>query len=281
VKKKLNLNELVWFLILLGFTCYFYNVINTDRITSFVHPKMVKYVKFALYFFIILVAFQGKNIFNNKKSKSLKIGYIMFLIPLTLGILLKSEGVSAENVIRKGFSLTSQSKINILKHKHITLADGTELCEHDEKDVHPTENANILLKNSLENMGQIKGEILHIDNENFINTYEDIYGNSQNYVGRDVSMKGFIYRQQGLYKDEFILSRIAVSCCMADAQLMGILCDYNQEEILPEGIWVSIEGTLGQREYVDPKSGEINMIPMIIVNKIEKDNNQKNEYIYN
>ena len=74
MKKKLNLNELIWFLILIGFTCYFYMIISTNKITLFVHPKMVKYVKFALCFFIILVIFQGKNIFSNKKAKRLKIG---------------------------------------------------------------------------------------------------------------------------------------------------------------------------------------------------------------
>ena len=56
---------------------------------------MVKYVKFALYFFVILVIFQGKNIYSIKKAKGLKLGYMMFVIPLTLGFLLKPEGVSA------------------------------------------------------------------------------------------------------------------------------------------------------------------------------------------
>ena len=67
-------------------------IISTNKLTLFVHPKMVKYVKFALYFFIILVIFQGKNIYAFKKAKRLKLGYIMFLIPLTLGFLLKPEG---------------------------------------------------------------------------------------------------------------------------------------------------------------------------------------------
>ena len=72
LKKKLNLNELIWFLILIGFTFYFYRVISTNKLTLFVHPKMVKYVKFALYFFIVLVIFQGKNIYAFKKAKRIK-----------------------------------------------------------------------------------------------------------------------------------------------------------------------------------------------------------------
>ena len=118
-------------------------------------------------------------------------------------------------------------------------------------------------------------------NENFINTYEDIYGNPHNYFGRAINMKGFIYKQKGLNKDEFILSRIVVSCCAADAQLVGILCDYSEGEKFTEGTWVNIEGTLGEREYKDYKSGEISIIPIIKVNKIEKLDKQNNEYIYN
>lgn len=281
MKKKLNLNELIWFFILIGFTCYFYMIISTEKITLFVHPKMVKYVNFALYFFIILVIFQGKNVFSNKKIKSFKLGYMMFLIPLTLGFLLKSEGVSAESVINKGFSLTSQLKINTLKHKHITLADGTEVCEHDQEDAYANENGKAPLKNSLESLAPIEDRIINMTNDNFINIYEAIYGNPYNYVGRDINIKGFIYKQKGINKDQFIISRVLVSCCAADAQLTGILCNYSEEKVFNEGTWVNIEGTLGEGEYKDTKSGEVSVIPIINVNKIEKADSQDNEYIYN
>ncbi|MEK6266662.1 MAG: TIGR03943 family protein [Clostridium sp.] len=281
MKKKFNLNELIWFFILLGFTCYFYMIISTDKITLYVHPKMIKYVKFALYFFIVLVIFQSKKIFSFKKNKKLKIGYIMFLIPLTLGFLLKSEGLSAYNVINKGFSLTSQLKINTLKHKHTTLDDGTEICEHnDEEEGHSTYDY-VLLNEPLDSVALVKGETIEMASENFINTYENIYGNPYDYVGRTINMKGFVYNQNGLNKNEFILSRILVSCCSADAQLVGLLCDYSEGNVLTEGTWVNVEGTLGQYEYKDAKSGEINVIPIIKIDKIEPIEVENNEYIYN
>jgi len=254
--------------------------ISTNKLTLFVHPKMVKYVKFALYFFIILIIFQGKRIFTHRKAKSLKLGYIMFLIPLTLGFLLKPEGVSVDSAINKGFSLTSQLKINTLKHKHTVLEDGTEICEINDIDTHSTENANDTPKESLESVSLLEEKSINITNGNFIKTYEDIYGNLHKHVGRTINMKGFIYNQKGLNKNEFILSRIAVSCCAADAQLVGILCDYSHEELFTEGTWVNIEGILGEREYVDDKNGEISVIPIIQVKKLEKSNNQRNEYIY-
>ncbi|MBU3143526.1 TIGR03943 family putative permease subunit [Clostridium sp. CF012] len=287
MKKKLNLNELIWFLILMGFTCYFYRIINTNKLTLFVHPKMVKYVKFALYFFIVLVIFQGKNILSFKKTKRVKLGYMMFLIPLLLGFLLKPVGISADTAINKGFSLTSQLKINTLKHKHSVLEDGTEVCEHDGENTHfventnVAENSNVALKNPIESNPLLKEKTINMTSENFINTYEEIYGSPHNYIGRSINMKGFIYKQKGLNKAEFILSRIVVSCCAADAQIVGILCDYSEEKIFPESTWVNIEGTLGERDYKDAKSGEISVIPIIKVSKVEKLDVQNNDYIYN
>ncbi len=281
MKKRINLNELIWFFILIGFTFYFYNIISTNKITLYVHPKMVKYVKFALYFFIVLSIFQVKNIFSVKNNKRLKLGYMMFLIPLTLGSLLKAEGVSAYNVINKGFSLTSQLKINTLKHKHTTLADGTEVCEHKDEYSHSIEDDHFSLKEPLDSMTIIKDETINMKSGNFMRIYEDIYGDSFEYIGRDINMKGFIYKQNGLNKDEFILSRILVSCCTADAQLVGLLCDYSQGEVLDEGTWIKIQGTLEQHEYKDVKSGEVNVIPIIKVWKIEKVEAQNNEYIFN
>ncbi len=281
MKKNLNLNELVWFLILIGFTCYFYMVISTDKITLFVHPKMVKYVSFALYFFMVLVVFQVKNIFSSQKVKSLKFGYIMFLIPLALGVLLKAEGVSTHSVISKGFSLTSQLKINTLKHKHITLVDGTEVCEHDEEYSHPANHEDASLDGNLESLALKEAKIIDMSNEEFLKNYENIYGNPHNYVGRVINMKGFIYKQEGLSKNEFILSRILISCCAADAQLVGLLCDYSEAMVFAEGAWINIVGTLAEGEYEDYKSGEVSIIPVIKVSKIEEINKQDNEYIYN
>jgi putative membrane protein len=257
-------------------------IISTDKTTLYVHPKMIKYVKFALYFFIVLTIFQGKKIFSINKNKKLKIGYIMFLIPLTLGILLKSEGLSAYNVINKGFSLTSQLKINTLKHKHTTLDDGTEICEHnDNEESHSIYDDYVLLNEPLDSVALVKGEVIEMASENFINTYENIYGNPYDYVGRNINMKGFVYNQNGLNQNEFILSRILVSCCSADAQLVGLLCDYSEENVLTEGTWVNVEGTLGQYEYKDVKSGETNVIPIIKIDKIEQIEVENNEYIYN
>ncbi|MBZ9625233.1 TIGR03943 family protein [Clostridium sp. FP2] len=281
MKKKLNLNELIWFIILTGFTCYFYMIISTNKITLFVHPKMVKYVKFALYFFITLLIFQGKNIYSFKKAKRLKIGYIMFLIPLTLGFILKPVGMSTYSAINKGFSLNSQLKISNLKHKHKVLADGTEVCEHNEEHINSIDGANVSSNKSLENIVAVKAGTIDITKENFIKSYEDIYGNPHNYVGRVINTKGFIYKQKGLNEGEFILSRIIVSCCAADAQLLGILCGYPEKKSFTEGTWVNVEGTLGEREYVDSKSGQITVIPIIKVNKIEKIDKHNNEYIYN
>jgi putative membrane protein len=280
VKKKLNLNELIWFLILVGFTCYFYMSISTGKITLFVHPKMVKYVKFAVCFFIVLAVFQGRNIFSDKKVKPLKIGYFMFLIPLALGILLKSGELSIDTVISKGFSLTSQLKINSLNHKHTTLGGEAEQCD-DKNHNHGAKDANISLKNPIESIQLLKVGAIVMTNENFINNYEDIYGNSSNNIGRVINMKGFIYKQKELREEEFILSRMLVSCCMADVQLVGLLCDYKGERVFTEGSFVSIEGILGQREYKDPKSGETVVIPIIQVTKMERVDKLSNEYIYN
>jgi len=281
MKKKLNLNELIWFLILVGFTCYFYFIISTGKITLFVHPKMVKYVKFALCFFIVLSIFQGKNIYSNKRAKTLKIGYFMFLIPLTLGFFLKAGELSIDTVMNKGFSLTSQLKINSLKHEHTNIDGALEQCNHNEEHNHVDYASNDSLNNPKESIQLVKDTTIVMTNENFMKNYEEIYGNSCNYVGRLIKMRGFIYRQEGLRKDEFILSRMMVSCCMADVQLVGLLCDYNGKGVFTDGNFVSIEGILGEREYKDPKNGETVVIPIIKVAKIEKIDKLSNEYIYN
>ena len=151
----------------------------------------------------------------------------------------------------------------------------------DVENINPVENNNLTLPLPIESISPLKGETISVTNENFVNTYEDLYGNTKDNIGRHLYMKGFIYKQKGLDKDEFILARILVSCCAADAQLVGVLCDFSKVKGFTEGTWVNIEGILGQREYADSKNGNISIIPIIKVNMIEKTDKQSNEYIYN
>lgn len=64
--KRFNINELFKFIIMVGFTFYFYYLVLTDKLNLFINPKMVKYIIFASIFFTILTVYQFTKVFTVK-----------------------------------------------------------------------------------------------------------------------------------------------------------------------------------------------------------------------
>ncbi len=112
---KINRNECKWFAILLGFTYFIYSLISTGKIYYFIHPKMVKYVKFSLVVFFILAIVQFKNVFKvephpNKK----KISFFIFLLPLILGLYFNPQQLNSEVASKKELTYFTRMLKNLL-----------------------------------------------------------------------------------------------------------------------------------------------------------------------
>ncbi len=65
-------------------------------------------------------------------------------------------------------------------------------------------------------------------------------------------MTGSVFKDPELLKDdEFIPGRLAMTCCVADLAVTGLICHYDQASELEQDSWVTVEGTffIGQYEY--------------------------------
>lgn len=61
-----------------------------------------------------------------------------------------------------------------------------------------------------------------------------------------------------------------MSCCVADVQIVGLMCEYDNSVDLKENEWVSVEGV------IDVKDNK----PVINVKEVIKLEKPKNSYIY-
>lgn len=84
--RRLNIGELIWFIILCGFTIYISILLKDGSISKYIHPHMIKYTKFAAMVFGILAFLQIPKIFG--EGNNFKVIIIIFFIPLVLGIII-------------------------------------------------------------------------------------------------------------------------------------------------------------------------------------------------
>lgn len=94
-------------------------------------------------------------------------------------------------------------------------------------------------------------DTIEVKEEGFLEmlTMLDMYRN--NFVDKTIHISGFVYREDGMSDNTFVVSRMAMQCCSADAMPYGFLVytdDANQYEL---DTWITVEGKLGLTEYND------------------------------
>jgi putative membrane protein len=64
------------------------------------------------------------------------------------------------------------------------------------------------------------------------------------YAGERARVTGFVFRDERFGENQFMVTRFVVSCCVADANVAGLVVDWPEAAALPADQWVEVAGTL-------------------------------------
>lgn len=106
-----------------------------------------------------------------------------------------------------------------------------------------------------------------VSNDDFALWLAEIDSNSRQYEGYTIVMTGYVVNNFKIPKEnEFTVSRLAMTCCIADVSPTGLRCIYDKASELDSESWVTVEGTLSivEKQYNDITLKE----PQIHVTKI-------------
>ncbi|KEI00764.1 TIGR03943 family protein [Clostridium botulinum] len=238
--KRFNIEELLKFLCLLGFSIYFDYLILTNNIGIFISPKMFKYTVFASIVFTILAIYQFTKIFTIKNAVSMDKSYIVIFLTLIIGV----------NAVRVGMNS------NIGSNKISSVNSSKNKVQNSSK-----QNSSSNIKNEKK---------LIFDDNNYARLIFDIENNLNKYKGTKVAINGCVYKDSSFKNDEFAIGRLMISCCVADAELVGLTCRYSNTKDLKINSWIKVEGILD----IDKNKP---ILKVISLTNIEK---PKNIYVY-
>ncbi|MGQ9814144.1 MAG: TIGR03943 family putative permease subunit, partial [Candidatus Roseilinea sp.] len=94
------------------------------------------------------------------------------------------------------------------------------------------------------------------------------------FVGQEVDVIGFVYRDPRNASNQFWVSRFVVSCCVADASAIGLLVQADQASTLTLDSWVRVTGRLGLGEFAGER------LPVIVPDTIEPTEQPEHPYLY-
>jgi uncharacterized repeat protein (TIGR03943 family) len=68
-------------------------------------------------------------------------------------------------------------------------------------------------------------------------------GDPAAFAGQEATVTGFVYWEETFAADQFMVSRFVVTCCVADAAVLGLLVSWPNSLDLPLDTWVEVHGT--------------------------------------
>lgn len=251
-----NLKKIFKRLIILSYAIIMLFVVLSGLIGKFVHPRMIPYIiicGIVLLVFLIVDIFNKKVVSHNTFNKS----DIIYIFPIILIFFINNGNLSANVINNKGINVgekTTQDVQNDDYNKAMELAKEMDEAETEKE---TAEIRNIVINDS-----------------NYIETLIDMSDNLDSYVGSEVSINGFIYRDDTMSSNQFVIGRLAITCCAADAQLFGYLCKYDDWNKLKDNEWFNIKAKI-ETTVMDGMK-----LPYFNVQEVNMIDKPKDEYIY-
>ncbi|GAA3314649.1 hypothetical protein GCM10020331_007720 [Ectobacillus funiculus] len=113
-------------------------------------------------------------------------------------------------------------------------------------------------------------QTITVDDTRFISILDVIGRNVSGFKGKQIVFTGFVDREPDFKKDQVVVARYGITCCVADASVLGMMINGSSVSALKAGEWVKVTGVLDQTTYIDT------ILPIIKVTAIEKQLLQRN-----
>lgn len=94
------------------------------------------------------------------------------------------------------------------------------------------------------------------------------------YEGRQVDVVGFVYRDESVEEDEFLLGRFVIRCCVVDATPVGLTIDAG-DEVYEDNVWLRVQGT-----FVTQLNDEGGSRLVVVPETIEEVDKPASPYVY-
>ncbi|SNT26134.1 putative membrane protein [Anaerovirgula multivorans] len=252
MRKTLDINESIKFIILLGYTYYIYHLLAFNTILYFMEPRLVKFAIPLLIALILLSIFQAKKVVSHTKKGKIKFGYLAFFIPLIIAVTTVPWEINEALAIKIGGSIEDRQVI---------------------EEIYLNEDA-------IEGIDYRRNGVLEIDEKVFDDALTKIKQNPELYVGQRVSIAGFIDIKDSFSENTFAICRLLMVCCEDDALITGILAEWENIYEFDNYDWVQLKGFIDRIEHHDEYGNKTHISTVIKVEEIKKIERPSSIYVY-
>ncbi|WP_409251922.1 TIGR03943 family putative permease subunit [Bacillus sp. SCS-153A] len=255
-------------IILIGYALLILKLFLTFDMVNFVAEKMHGYMYFALGVFIFLGVVQiirGTSSAKHSTScgceghelprgflKSALV-YSLFVIPVILGFLLPDNLLDSSVASKRGVNMGSgmYTAPPSTGKKAAVNEEANPIQEKAEPEVHLGNYEEFPVEKDFDKLKEIVSskEKIYVRDEQFIQTLSIIDENLDVFIGKEIQLTGFIYKDESFVENQAVISRFTVTCCVADAGVYGLLTEDNQLASLEPDTWVNVSGIVNKVDF--------------------------------
>lgn len=286
--------------ILTGFAMFIVYLDRTGEIILYIAPRMELYVKlsaiglYAAAVYQVYAALQ-KRMGNRTPGCDCEhehapspsiikniIIYGLFVFPLLLGFLVPTGTLGSALASKKGVSLSgsaaiertaAQSPTTPIANENNTIPPAAEQQTGDSLDaLFPSDEyteAHAAYGKKL-----YSNSLITVPEKQFIETLTTLDLYREAFIGKEIEITGFVYREEDMGEERFAVSRFAMNCCSADALPYGLMINWPKAMDYVDDEWVSVKGTLTTSTY---QGNEIITIEAV---KLERIKAPESPYVY-
>lgn len=275
--RKYNIQSLFFCIIYATLAILIIYILFTKTYLSFLTPKSFKYLLFMVVILIVFSFIEFKTLKSPTRNIKL-MSSLVILLPIAL-ILLPDLQIDSTRLNSKYITPTLNAS-NSSSSKQKTYVGETMTFTIDEKEEDKIDLATANSSNSFSQDLHLDGldeanKTITISDEQFYDWTTAIFANQSKYLGYKVIVNGMIFRDDSfMSNNQFVPSRLMMSCCIADAVPAGLIAEYEDSSKIEVEKWVKVTGNLVLGKY-NEQSG-----PIIKVISIEEGQKPKEEFIY-
>lgn len=116
-------------------------------------------------------------------------------------------------------------------------------------------------------------DALRITGEDFLDSMLIISAYLDRFQGRRVEFSGFVYHDGTMAENELAVARIAITCCLADATVYGLLVR-TDAPLPPNDSWVQVQGHIAATRFMEED------IPLIMAERLDVVPAPNQPYVY-
>ncbi|GED69926.1 TIGR03943 family protein [Brevibacillus reuszeri] len=253
------LRACIWICLVL-YILYLY---KSGSIVYYIAPRMLIFVKIAVIGLFILAVFQTDIAIRSLKRQEISCGceavpsrsigknvaiYGLFVLPLLLGFFLPNTAMSSSLAAKKGVNVGGNNVTFLANQFNQDFAKlGIKLYQQDTIEL---------------------GDELYLEKLQTLDSFVD------NFLGKEIRLTGFVYRDPELGQNQLIVGRFAITCCTADASTYGVIVESSEASQLPEDMWVTVTGTIERAKHKGTD------VWKVMGTHFEKINAPSNPYVY-